>query len=66
MGYIMFLVAFVIGYPLFMAAAYFLAKVLFVKIEDSETDERLREARAIKENRLRMRIRKQRLTHAFR
>jgi hypothetical protein len=64
MGYVMFIVAFAIGYPLFMIAAYFLAKVFFVKIEDQETDEKVKEALVIKENRLRMRLKKQGLIHA--
>lgn len=68
MGYIMFILAFVIGYPLFMVAAYALAKVFFVKIDDQEADgrldERIREARVIKENRLRLRLKKQGLIHA--
>ena len=68
MGYIMFILAFIIGYPLFMVVAYALAKVFFVRIDDQESDERLaekiREARVIKENRLRLRLKKQGLIHA--
>jgi hypothetical protein len=38
MGYLMFLLALVISYPLFMLTAYALAKVIFVKIEDEELE----------------------------
>lgn len=64
MGYVMFILAFFIGYPLFMVAAYALAKVFFVRIDDEVTDEKIKEARVIKENRLRMRLKKQGLIHA--
>ena len=61
----MFILAFVIGYPLFMIAAYLLGKMLFVKIEENEETERLRmETRMIRENRLRLKLKKQRLLHA--
>lgn len=68
MGYVMFMLAFVIGYPLFMMAAYLLSKVFFDKIEEVEdTDEKIiKEARVIKENRLRLRMKKQGLMHAYR
>lgn len=65
MGYIMFIMAFVIGYPMFMIAAYLLGKLLFVKIEEDEETEKLRaETRMIRENRLRLKLKKQRLIHA--
>ncbi len=65
MGYIMFIMAFVLGYPLFMAAAYVLAKLIFVKIDETEETEKQREeARVIRENRLRFKLKKQRLIHA--
>jgi hypothetical protein len=65
MGYIMFTLAFVLGYPLFMIAAYVLAKLIFVRIdEDVETEKLKEEARVIKENRLRFKLKKQRLIHA--
>ncbi|RAW01782.1 hypothetical protein DQQ10_09045 [Pseudochryseolinea flava] len=65
MGYIMFIMAFIIGYPLFMIAAYLLGKMLFVKIEEDEETEKLRtESRMIRENRLRFKLKKQRLLHA--
>jgi hypothetical protein len=65
MGYIMFILAFVLGYPLFMIAAYVLAKLIFVRIDENEETEKLREeARLIKETRLRFKMRKQRLAHA--
>lgn len=62
------MLAFVIGYPLFMMAAYLLSKVFFDKIEEVEdTDEKIiKEARVIKENRLRLRMKKQGLMHAYR
>jgi hypothetical protein len=68
MGYVMFILAFVIGYPLFMMAAYLLSKIFFDKIEEVEdTDEKtIKEARVIKENRLRLRMKKQGLMHAYR
>jgi hypothetical protein len=57
--------AFVIGYPLFMVAAYVLAKLIFVKIDETEeTEKRREEARVIRENRLRFKLKKQRLIHA--
>jgi hypothetical protein len=65
MGYVMFILAFVIGYPVFMLGAYVLAKVIFVKIEEDEATEKLREeSRAIRETRLRFKLKKQRLAHA--
>lgn len=65
MGYFMFIIAFVIGYPLFMIAAYVLAKLIFVKIDETEEAEKQREeARVIRENRLRFKLKKQRLIHA--
>lgn len=65
MGYFMFILAFVIGYPLFMVAAYVLAKVIFVRIDEDEATEKLREeTRMIRENRLRFKLKKQRLIHA--
>jgi H+/gluconate symporter-like permease len=65
MGYFMFIVAFIIGYPLFMIAAYLLGKLLFVKIEEDEETEKLREeSRMLRENRLRLKLKKQRLLHA--
>lgn len=67
MGYVMFILAFVLGYPLFMMAAYLLSKVFFDKIEVEDTDEKtIKEARVIKENRLRLRMKKQGLIHAYR
>jgi hypothetical protein len=65
MGYIMFITAFIIGYPLFMIAAYLLGKLLFVKIEEDEATEKLREeTRMMRENRLRLKLKKHRLLHA--
>ena len=65
MGYFMFIMAFVIGYPLFMVAAYVLAKLIFVKVDETEeTEKRREEARVIRENRLRFKLKKQRLIHA--
>jgi hypothetical protein len=65
MGYIMFILAFIIGYPLFMIAAYVLAKLLFVRIDDDAEVEKLREqTRAIRETRIRFRMKKQKLIHA--
>ena len=65
MGYIMFIMAFVLGYPLFMVAAYVLAKLIFVKIDETEeTVKQREEARVIRENRLRFKLKKQRLIHA--
>lgn len=61
----MFIMAFVIGYPMFMIAAYLLGKLLFVRIEENEESEKLRaEARMMRENRLRLKLKKQRLIHA--
>ena len=65
MGYIMFIMAFIVGYPLFMIAAYLIGKMLFVKVEEDEATEKLRmETRMMRENRLRLKLKKQRLMHA--
>ena len=47
----MFILAFVIGYPLFMATAYLLAKLIFVKIEDDEMEVVEKKQRVIMLNR---------------
>ena len=51
MGYVMFILAFIIGYPLFMATAYLLAKLIFVKIEDDEMEVVEKKQRVIMLNR---------------
>lgn len=65
MGYVMFILAFIIGYPLFMVSAYVLGKLIFVKIEENEEEalekEKLMEVIKAK----RIKTRRARLVHAM-
>lgn len=64
MGYVMFIIAFIVGYPLFMVSAYVLGKLIFVKIEENEESlekEKLMEVIKAK----RIKTRRTRLAHAM-
>ena len=66
MGYVMFILAFIVGYPLFMITAYLLAKVIFVKIEDEEMEEVEKKQRVIMLNRQVHLKNRSRLSHSLR
>jgi len=66
MGYVMFILAFIIGYPLFMVTAYLLAKLIFVKIEDEELEEVEKKQRVIMLNRQAHLKNRSRLSHSLR
>ncbi|HEY3401811.1 MAG TPA: hypothetical protein VGK59_00400 [Ohtaekwangia sp.] len=66
MGYVMFILAFIIGYPLFMATAYLLAKFIFVKIEDDEMEVVEKKQRVIMLNRQAHLKNRSRLSHTMR
>lgn len=62
----MFILAFIIGYPLFMATAYLLAKFIFVKIEDDEMEVVEKKQRVIMLNRQAHLKNRSRLSHTMR
>lgn len=66
MGYVMFILAFIIGYPLFMVTAYLLAKVIFVKIEDEEMETVEKKQRVLSINREAHLKNRSRLSHSLR
>lgn len=66
MGYVMFILAFIIGYPLFMVSAYLLAKVIFVKIEDEEMETVEKRQRVLSINREAHLKNRSRLSHSLR
>ncbi len=65
MGYVMFIIAFIVGYPLFMISAYVLGKLIFVKIDetDQEAQEKEKLMEVIKAKRIK--TRRVRLAHAM-
>jgi hypothetical protein len=66
MGYVMFILAFIIGYPLFMVSAYLLAKLIFVKIEDEEMETVEKRQRVLSINREAHIKNRSRLSHSLR
>lgn len=66
MGYVMFILAFIIGYPLFMVSAYLLAKLIFVKIEDEEMETVEKRQRVLSINREAHLKNRSRLSHSLR